>query len=34
MGAKLGQKNTKLYIVARDEDEGIKDAGDQKNNKV
>jgi len=34
MGSKLRQKNIKLYIVERDENEEIKYAGDQKSNKL
>jgi len=32
--SKLDQKNTKLYIVERDENEEYKDAGNQKSNKI
>jgi len=34
IGSKLGQKNIKLYIVERDENEEIKYAGDQKSNTI
>jgi len=34
MGSKLGQKNTKLYIVERNKNNELKDAGDQKSNKL
>jgi len=34
MGSKLGQKNIRLYIVERYENEEIKYAGDQKSNKI
>jgi len=34
MGSKLGQKNVKLYIIERNENEEIKYAADQESNKI